>query len=609
MKKPISVTHPELAAEWHPTLNADVTPEKVSAGSHTKVWWLGKCEHSWEAQVAPRVRGNGCPICAGKVVISGFNDLRTTNQNLADEWHPTLNHDLTPYKVSAGSGKKVWWLGKCGHEWEQTLNDRKNGSGCPICQGREVLAGYNDLATTHPELAAEWHPTLNGSLTPENFSKGTHTKIWWLDSLGHEWEAVVHSRTKGNGCPFCSGRSVLVGFNDLETKSSELADQWHPSKNEPLKAKDVVASTNNKFWWLGKCGHEWQASCNRRLAGTNCPYCSSNNSKPLAGFNDLATTHPELASEWHPTKNGDLTAKKVVAGSNRKVWWLGKCSHEWQVGIAGRALKLSNCPYCSSSNSKPLAGFNDLATTHPELASEWHPTKNGASKSIAITAGSGKKIWWVGKCGHEWQSTVAHRVNGRACPFCSGKHLLVGFNDLQTRHPTLAEEWHATKNGNLTPSLIHGGQPKQYWWVGKCGHEWRQLLTARVSGAGCPSCSIGGFRSTEPGTLYFLHNSELQAFKVGITNKGNRNDRIAVFGKNGWQVIFRWDSESGLLILNCETRFFQWLRRDRQIPVYLDKETIGSMGGQTETFSDSILTRAEVIAKIDGLIKALNENE
>ena len=173
---------------------------------------------------------------------------------------------------------------------------------------------------------------------------------------------------------------------------------------------------------------------------------------------------------------------------------------------------------------------------------------------------------------------------------------------LSETHPALAAEWHPTKNGNLTPSTIHGGQPKFYWWLGACGHEWRQLLTSRASGSGCPTCSIGGFRSTEPATLYFLHNPQLQAFKVGITNRGKKVDRISNFVKKGWLEVNRWESESGLIILDCETLFFRWLRAEQRIPIYLDKETLGSIGGETETFSDSILTKQEVIAKIEELL-------
>ena len=78
--------------------------------------------------------------------------------------------------------------------------------GCPYCANKLVYRGYNDLATTHPELAAEWHPTKNENLTPQDITFGSGKKVWWQCKNNHEWEASVDNRTKGRGCPVCSSR-------------------------------------------------------------------------------------------------------------------------------------------------------------------------------------------------------------------------------------------------------------------------------------------------------------------------------------------------------------------------------------------------------------------
>ena len=111
--------------------------------------------------------------------------------------------------------------------------------------------------------------------------------------------------------------------------------------------------------------------------------------------NSLGKTYPELASEWHPTMNGKLTPEDITFGSGKKVWWLGKCGHEWEARINNRVYKSQDCPYCAGR--KVLVGFNDLCTTHPELAKEWHPTKNGDLLPQEVTAASKKNIWWLGK--------------------------------------------------------------------------------------------------------------------------------------------------------------------------------------------------------------------
>ena len=175
-------------------------------------------------------------------------------------------------------------------------------------------------------------------------------------------------------------------------------------------------------------------------------------------------------------------------------------------------------------------------------------------------------------------------------------------------YPGIASEFHTTKNGDLTPNRIHGGQPRDYWWLGACGHEWKARLTNRVAlGAGCPECSLGGYSSTKAGILYFIRHDELGAFKVGITNQDTKSDRLGNFQKVGWQIIQTWESDNGRIILETESAFFQWLRREKLIPKHLGKLEMGVLSGGTETFSDSVLTRQEVIERIERILKTIKE--
>src|SRR5438309_2135044 len=108
LKEPLSITHPQLAAEWHPTKNGDLRPDQVYAGSDKKVWWLCRGGHEWQARIANRKHERGCPYCAGRK-ISDTNSLVALFPDLAVEWHPTKNGELTPDQVVAGSARKVWW--------------------------------------------------------------------------------------------------------------------------------------------------------------------------------------------------------------------------------------------------------------------------------------------------------------------------------------------------------------------------------------------------------------------------------------------------------------------------------------------------------------------
>ena len=126
----------------------------------------------------------------------------TAYPHLIAEWHPTKNWNLDPAKVTHGSGKKVWWVCRAGHEWVARVNARTSVRGCPVCAGQRTLAGFNDLATTHPELSKEWSPI--NEFGPESVSAGSNKIVWWVCPLEHTWQTTVASRAlHGKGCPKC----------------------------------------------------------------------------------------------------------------------------------------------------------------------------------------------------------------------------------------------------------------------------------------------------------------------------------------------------------------------------------------------------------------------
>ena len=124
-----------LLGQWHCEKNGKLSAQDVSYGSHKIVWWQCSFGHLWSAPVYSRTLSrSGCPYCAGKKVLSGYNDLSTTNYALSLEWHPSKNESLMPTMVSAGSHKRVWWICKNGHEWQARICNRSSDTACPICQ-------------------------------------------------------------------------------------------------------------------------------------------------------------------------------------------------------------------------------------------------------------------------------------------------------------------------------------------------------------------------------------------------------------------------------------------------------------------------------------------
>lgn len=369
-RKTLNEAYPELINEWHPTKNESLHPQDVFPGSNQKVWWLGTCGHSYEKRVSSKVSGAGCPYCSGHLPLVGINDLATTHPQLVSEWHPIKNEPLTPQEVKAHSNKKVWWQCQHNHEWEARIHHRSKGSQCPYCSGLLPIVGETDLATLNPKVANEWHPTKNRDLTPQEVTKSSTKKVWWLCQNGHEWETTVHTRNKGYGCPRCKAKKeaasidessqtvqhlitrqqstknklVIPGVNNLATTHPQLAKEWHNVKNHPLTPQDIKSGSNKKVWWQCQKGHEWQAKPNHRTNGSGCPYCYGR--LPIVGETDLATLNPTVAKQWHPTKNGNLTPQDVTKGSSKKVWWQCEKGHEWETPVHNR-YKGNGCPYCS----------------------------------------------------------------------------------------------------------------------------------------------------------------------------------------------------------------------------------------------------------------------
>jgi hypothetical protein len=265
-----------------------------------------------------------------KNVIVGVNDLATTHPELAKE-----AHGWDPKTVIAGTGKKLEWKCSLGHVWLAGGNSRIRGTGCSVCDNKKILIGYNDLATTHPELAKEAH-----GWDPKTVIAGTGKKLEWKCSLGHVWTASGDRRTNNIGCPICAGKKIFIGYNDLATTHPDIAAEafgWDP--------KTVSGGSDKKRDWKCSFGHVWNGRVANRSKGRGCPICS--HAEILIGYNDLSTTHPQLAKEavgWDP--------KTVSAGTDRQLEWKCQFGHQWITSGATRK-RGRGCPTCAKSGFDP----------------------------------------------------------------------------------------------------------------------------------------------------------------------------------------------------------------------------------------------------------------
>ncbi len=215
----------------------------------------------------------------------------------------------------------------------------------------------------------------------------------------------------------------MPNSNNLKVKYPDIAKQWHPNKNGNLKPQNFFPKSGKKVWWKCEKGddHEWETRILNRTAGkTGCPFCAN---QKVSKDNNLLNLHPEIARQWHPSKNGNSKPQDFTSKSGKKVWW--KCEkgddHEWETRISSRTSKNAKCPFCSGRRGSKS---NNLITLFPKIAKEWHPTKNINIKIENFSVGSNKKVWW--KCSkvdeHEWLAQINSRsYQGTGCPYCKSK--------------------------------------------------------------------------------------------------------------------------------------------------------------------------------------------
>jgi hypothetical protein len=228
----------------------------------------------------------------------------------------------------------------------------------PHCRRKTSGTASVPLDEFSPELAAQWHPTKNGDRKPSQFTPSSKEKVWWLCPVDptHEWETSIGNRVRfGYGCRFCAKRSSFVTPNrSLASRFPGIAKEWHPTKNGTLTPENVAAGSSKRVWWqcLQHPEHVWDATVTTRTQRKSrgcCPFCSG---RIVTERNSLSSVHPEIAAEWHPTKNLPLSPDKVTRASGRRVWW--RCAvnpeHEWEANVKNRTVLKNGCPQCAVAN-------------------------------------------------------------------------------------------------------------------------------------------------------------------------------------------------------------------------------------------------------------------
>ncbi len=502
------------------------------------------------------------------------------DKKIIDYWHPSKNADKSPFDFTTGSSYNAWWkCPACGYEWQTKISHKFRGDKCPVCSGRKVIKGKNDLLSQNPNLAAQWDNEKNSLGPDEVYYKFSNKKFWWICDKGHSFDAKITNRLAGTRCPYCINQKVLNGYNDLQTKYPEIASEWNYQKNSNLIPEETVYGSNISVWWKCKtCGREWKAPIvNRTLANTGCPDCGAKrggkkNSTNASEKHNILDEYPVIANEFHPILNGNIDLRNISPKSNIKYWWkCSKCGYEWQAKPNAR-INGTGCPACA--NKIAVKGLNDLQTNYPEIAKEWHTTKNEDVNPDMVVSGSNKIFWWkCSECGNEWRSSVNSRTRGRGCKLCGRNKAtqklnktLASKNNFVKNYPDIASEWCYELNGEDKPENYASHSNKEFWWeCSFCGNRWKSSINTRTSKGGCPKCSFIGTSFPEQAIFFYVkqyfpdainrdrsYNYEFDIFIPsistaieydgvyyhnikGATEKENKKDRFCI--KNGIKLI------------------------------------------------------------------------
>ena len=380
---------------WHPTKNGDLTPRDVSLGSGKKCWFkCDKCPHDFEKVLNKITNGQWCPYCSEpcKKLCNDPNcticlDKSFESHEKSKCWHPTKNGDSTPRDVPLGSGKKCWFkCDKCPHNFEKVLSSvTKSGRWCPYCPNQKLCDDNNcticlDKSFESHEKSKCWHPTKNGDLTPRDILQGSDKKYWFkCDKCPHDFEACLFSIKKGRWCPYCAVPcQKLCDDNncticlDKSFESHEKSKCWHPTKNGDLTPRDILQGSDKKYWFkCDKCPHDFEACLFSIKKGRWCPYCAVPCQKLCDDNNcticlDKSFESHEKSKCWHPTKNGDLTPRDILQGSDIKCWFnCDKCSEPFPARMANISRLGRWCPICKNKTEQKL--FEFLKSEYPDM--------------------------------------------------------------------------------------------------------------------------------------------------------------------------------------------------------------------------------------------------
>lgn len=484
---------PEAMSFWNEAKNERLDPLKLARTSLKTVHWVCRKGHEWQSTARSMAykKVPSCPYCSGaKSVrpISSDYSLADIFPLVAAQWHPIKNGNRLPNQVAPKSSKKAWWRCENGHDWEARISNRTvRNSGCPYCAGIKPTSKRN-LEANFPEIAAQWNFRRNGDDRPSDFAPHSGKLVWWTCKKGHEWRAQISTRTKrgGTGCPMCWRHTSSPEFRLLAELKVIFSTVDQRKKIGGVEVDIFLPSCNLAIEYDG---WHWHRSAKQKERDLRKNEVISQKGIPLIRFREsplpLLSANDLQCSQRGILKPDVDRLVRLIAVLSPSVEPGSIESYLSEPGFANEKR------YREYLTDLPEPSYEDsLLSQRRQIVEEFDYEKNWPLEPRHLSRGSQELIWFKCSFGHSWQTyPLTRTAGGSNCPYCSGKFASIERN-LETIFPSVAEEWHPTKNKGVSPSDVLPYTNKKYWWLCRQGHEYEAVVSNRTRRfSGCPVCS------------------------------------------------------------------------------------------------------------------------
>lgn len=465
-------SHPDLVKEWDFDKNT-IDPNSITASAKDKVWWKCKNGHSWPAKICNRARGNGCPQCYAATKTSFpeqaiywyiMRIFKATNRDKTNDYEFDIY--IKEHKVAIEYDGCYWHKNQHAKLMEKRKNDYCENNGIKLFRVKETQ-DKNHSASVSGNIITYFYDSTYKNL-------GDAIRLL-LNCIAKHLHIAIDVEPNISSDRY----NILLNYEQITRENSiarfpNLANEWDYENNGDLLPENVCPGSDVYIQWICPKGHHYPAQAKHRTKGVGCSICAGKTI--VAGVNDLATLNPKLASEWHPTKNGNLKPDMVAVASGKRVWWLCPiCSHVWKTSIQSR----NSGKGCKRCATKALAQKQRLS--HAEFMARFSEKGNKTLEILGEYANNSTKIEYKClKCGRIDSMLPDGLLKGNGCSKCAKNHkkseaeFLEKLHDIQPTIKVIGTFVNMTTN--IEVECL------------ECGYKWNPPPSNLLGHTGCPKC-------------------------------------------------------------------------------------------------------------------------